>query len=84
MVDGDFEKTRELLEELLEEITNLGEKRFIRFVDEIKAELDNLNEEFNRWSKLIANNASFKEILEQSAIRQYIIKAQNSLLNKSE
>jgi tetratricopeptide (TPR) repeat protein len=84
MVDGDFEKTKELLEGLLDEITNLGEKRFIRFIDEIKAELENLNEEYNRWRKLIANNASFKEILDQSAMRQYIIKAQNALINRVE
>ena len=64
MVDGDLETTKILLEELLTEISNAGEKRFIRFIDEIKSELDNLDEEYIKWSELVSNNASFKEKLD--------------------
>jgi rubrerythrin len=83
MIDGDLESTRELLEGLLDEITALGKKKmFIRFADEINTELDSLNEEYNRWRKLITDNASFKEILDKAALRQYILKAKNSMVNR--
>ncbi len=83
MVDGDLEKTRELLEGLLEEVSGQGmNKMFVRFSDEIKTEIEGLNEEYSKWKKLIASNASFKEIMDNSAMRQYILKAKNAIINK--
>lgn len=83
MIDGDLGTTRELLEDLLEEITCLGKKKmFIRFIDEINVELDSLSEEYNRWSELISSNASFEELLDKAALSQYITNIKNMKINR--
>jgi tetratricopeptide (TPR) repeat protein len=83
MIDGNLAKTKDLLEGLLEEVSGQGMKKmFVRFSDEIKSELEGLNDEYSKWKKLIATNASFKEIMDNSAMRQYILKAKNAIINK--
>ena len=81
MIDGDLESTRILLEELLGDISGQGKKNmFTRFVDEIEAEITGLNEEYSRWKQLISSNASFKEIITNAELRQYILRAQGMMV----
>lgn len=80
MIDGDLESTRNLLEELLEDISGHGkDKMFTRFADEIKNEIEGLNYKYRKWRKLIKSNASFKEIIDKAELKEYIIKARTMI-----
>ena len=83
MVEGDLETSRIILTEMFDELQNLKKSTvLIRLEEEITSELNNLNNEYTNWEKLMNKNASFEEMVHEMKLKEYITKAQKLLTDE--
>jgi len=69
---GNIGESKKILIEL-EELGNENELEY--YLDLVKNELKILEENFQKWHNLVENNASMKEIIQETKIKEYFIQA---------